>query len=194
MFKNILCSLLLLSVVGTAQAALISVSEQQSVTEAGELVNFDFASLVSSDGTGGQLFITLDGDYSSRNPPPLSEGATVTLDTASGMLELYNNAFVPSIFSNSIDGLSLNSTSFAGSGNDITLGYTFDISALLLTSMLSDNNIFISVQNTADVNPAFGHFIQVGIEYNSQSTEVPEPSTIALLALGWLGLSRFKCR
>ena len=56
--------------------------------------------------------------------------------------------------------------------------------------MLTDNNIFISVQNTVDVNPFSGDFVQVGIEYNSQSIDVPEPSMIALLALGWLGLSR----
>jgi hypothetical protein len=178
---------ILLFVLVSAQAAPVSLTQEQSITSDGQSFDFQFLSLPSSDGSGGQFSITLSGDYSPRTPPPLSEGSIVSLDIAAGTVELYNSSSSAAIFSNTVNGLSLNSTNFSGGGNNVTLGYIFDMNAALLDSILLDSIFSVSVQNSSDVNSSFGGSVAVGIAYNI----VPIPAAVwlfgsALAGLGWI--------
>lgn len=186
-----LISCLLFSVF--ANASLISLSEQQEITETGQSFSFSFDSLPMSDGDTGLLGITLSGDYSPRNPPPLAEGATLSIDGEVGILELFNLSSSPAIFSNSIVGLSLVDSALAGGGNFVTLEYLFEISESLLTSMVSDSSLLINIQNTSDVNfnPNDDGFVRVDFSYNSGNpvVDASAPATVSLVLVGLIAMA-----
>ena len=173
-------------------AGVISVDQFLPTTTDGQLDNFSFGPLPPSDGLGGLFSITLQGDYSPRNFPPLSEGVTVTFDVAAGLLQLYNESGGDGIASNSITGLSFISSAKAGGGNDATLIWLFGVGSGLLDSALADNMISVSVQATSDVNPGTSTstpFVRVYIQYDSaMNMAVPEPSTLTLWSLGMAAL------
>jgi len=173
---------------GQLQAAPISVASVSASTVDGQLHEFTFSPLAPSDGTGGQLLITLDGDYSPRMYPPLSEGAMVTLEGLPGMLDLYNGGG-NGVGLNSIAGLSLNSAAGIGSlGNNVTLSWVFDLSSGLLDTLLADNQIAGSVQDAPDVTSStFGGFVQVGVDY--VGNPAPEPTSLALFGMTALGMT-----
>ncbi len=179
-----------------ANASLISLSEQQEITETGQSFSFSFDSLPMSDGDTGLLGITLSGDYSPRNPPPLAEGATLSIDGEVGILELFNLSSSPAIFSNSIVGLSLVDSAFAGGGNLVTLEYLFEISESLLTSMVSDSSLLINIQNTSDVNfnPNDDGFVRVDFSYNSGNpvVDASAPATVILVLVGFIAMATRK--
>ena len=183
----IVAGVALLVTAGRVEAAPISVSDSALNTVDGQLHQFVLGALPSSDGAGGQFSITLSGDYSDRLYPPLSEGATVTLDIAGGSLDLYNQSGGNGVGSNTIAGLTLASTSKSGGGNDFTLGWVFNLNGALLNTILANNSIEIDVQNSSDVDAAFGGYVQVGVQYESGTAPVPEPGTFVLFGAAALG-------
>ena len=175
-----------------SNAGVISVDQFLPTTTDGQLDIFEFGLLPASDGLGGLFSITLQGDYSPRSFPPLSEGVTVTFDVAPGELQLYNESGGNGIASNSLTGMSFISAAKAGGGNDTTLTWLFGVDGGLLDSALADNRISVSVQATRDVNPGTTSsppFVQVYIEYDSaMNMDVPEPSTLTLWSSGLVAL------
>lgn len=167
----------------TATAVPISVTQSQDITESGQTFVFDFLNLDTSDGTGGQFRFYARGDYTS----PRNETAFVSLDLLGGSVRLADTGEL----SNSISGLDLavNNTIAGPGGNDQILDFIFDISADLMNSLLSDSQITVKVENERRVtfrnDPK--HRVEVGFDYNS-AVSVSEPSTLALLALGLVGV------
>ena len=172
MKKNLVeCLMLLLLSIGfgAVHATPIDLWQQQDITVGGQGFVFIFPDLPDSYGRGGRLSITLDGDYSLKVFPPLSEGATARLDDGPGILELYNDIKNGGgVGSNSIGGLSLNSSSKVGMSSSYTLDYVFDITPALLKAILADHSVTVKVKNTWDV--AFisrqQDFVGVGLSYD----------------------------
>ena len=166
-------------------------SQQKINSTNGQLHQFAFDDMPPSDGMGGQVALTLSGDYSPRAFPPLSEGATVTLDAIAGSLLLHNEANGDGVASNTIAGLSFASSARTGGGNNVMLDYVFSLGGPLLDSLLQDQTITVNVQNTSDVSSTtYGGFVRVAFNY----TPVPEGSTAALAGLAITGCLRKRRR
>lgn len=191
--KSVFKAAVLASLMATgASAAIFDETQQQSITSDGQAFNFSFSPVLPSSGIGGQLYVTLSGDYSTRSYPPLSEGSTLTLEATGGFADLYNDSSSgASVGFNSISGLSLNSSAKSGGGNDVTLDFAFDLSASLLDSLLSDGIFGVSLANASDVNGSFGGFVSVRLNYEEGLgvAPIPLPASMPLIiaALGSLG-------
>lgn len=167
-----------------ATAVPISVTQSQDITRNGQTFVFDFLNLQASDGTGGQFRFYARGDYTS----PRNETAFVSLDLLGGSVRLADTGELD----NGISGLDLavNNTIPGPGGNDQILDFIFDISADLMNNLLADSQITVNVVNERRVTNQNdpNHRVEVGFDYNSAAVSVSEPSTIALLVLGLVGI------
>lgn len=170
---------------GLVQAMPFAAGQSQNITVSGQAFTFNFVGL-PQPGTLGQFSITLNGDYSEGFPTV--EGASSTLDMAGGSLVLGNTSGGNNIVSNTIAGLTLNSFSETlFSFNDWELSWVFDMTDVLLNSIINDSAATVSVTNTGGVGPfneSNPDFVAVGFAYN-----VPAPPPVLLLGLGLLGLA-----
>lgn len=175
-----------------AHATLFTVNEQQAIERIGQSFSFEFLD-VPTPGSNGQFSITLNGDYSGSD----TESSMVSIDFAGGILDL--GAGDNGIISNTITGLTLNTytvESFADS--DRELSWIFNMSDILLGTIIDDGMITANVQNDISVDPLSlvnPDFVWLGFSYDvaaPSSVEVPEPSSLSLFMLGVFGLGAWR--
>lgn len=175
-----------------AHATLFTVNEQQAIERIGQSFSFEFLD-VPTPGSNGQFSITLNGDYSGFD----TESSMVSIDFAGGILDL--GAGDNGIISNTITGLTLNTytvESFADS--DRELSWIFNMSDILLSTIIDDGMITANVQNDISVDPlnrVDPDFVWIGFSYDvadPSSVEVPEPSSLSLFMLGVFGLGAWR--
>jgi hypothetical protein len=179
---KIIASLFLSALSFSAFAIPISVSQSQDITSNGQSFIFDFVGLANSDGNGGLFNFYAQGDYTD----PVNETANIRFELLGGALVVNDSGVV----SNSVTGLSLlaNNTTAGGTGTNQILDYVFSLSGSLLDSLLADSNISVSIANSSAVTnqTSYNDFVSVGFDY--ESVAVPEPSVLALFAVGLFGM------
>ena len=180
--------ILFFCIASVAQAGLITVSELQNQDVGGQNFNFSFNGLDLSNGTGGTFTVHARGDF--------SDSSSQTNETLSWDIESIFSASGIGGFNSALVGLGgpfTNVTEHVTSRN-IEFTRTWNISALDLDNMLSDNVLEVFVDFASGVGALeTPRYVEVIISYNSM-TSVPEPSTLAIFALGMIGLAsrRFK--
>ena len=90
-------------------------------------------------------------------------------------------------------------TSSTGSSNissiDKLISFSFNISALQWANFISDDSVQVTWNNGSGVGDWSNNYIgYVNYEINGVASQVPEPTTLAIFALGIMGLAsrRFK--
>jgi len=180
-FLKIFLTGLIFSLSNVANAGLITLTDSQVQTTGGQNFNFLFNNLSGSDGTGGTFVIHAQGDYDG-----------LVTETLAWNIE---NVISVSALGGFVNGVGVGGpfdfvNVFQPLGN-IEFQKTYSINNLQLQSILNDGslNIFVDLASTVGLfNPP--NFVEVTFSYNS----VPEPSTLAIFALGMIGLAsrRFK--
>jgi len=180
---------LVLSVSGFANAGLITISQTQEITSDGQGFSFNF-SMLPVEISNLQFFVNVNGDYSIGQ----NEFLELTFQDFSGLIKLSPTG----VDSNTINEFSLNEFDF----DTINCCINHNISASFSigstpSTFLQGNNFIVYLQNSSDVRddtawyPEHLDFVEIGFTY---TTDVPEPSTLAIFALGIMGLAsrRFK--
>ncbi|SFJ34121.1 VPLPA-CTERM sorting domain-containing protein [Celeribacter neptunius] len=192
--KKIILSTALLAGLGAATVAeAATITETESITTQGQSMSFATPAAGYAGGTG-TLSITLNGDFSTNFYD--TEYADVTLAPLGGTLRLANLPGSNYVTSNSISGLSLDSSS----GTDMIvnwdslLQYTFTVSASAMAALLADDVFDIAFDLGGGVNPHAEYdadFVSYSLDYTSLPA-VPLPATAPLLlgALGGFGALR----
>lgn len=174
-----------------AFAIPIVVSNQQAITVAGQLFNFNFTGLPTI-GANGQFNITVNGDYSGAN----SESAVTSLDVASGLLDLGNHNLPNAIISNTITGLTFASYSrIVFESDDIQHSWVFNISDSLLANILMDGTLSVQIKNDVGVNPLSRvnpDFVRAGYRFDTIELVAAEPRGLWLFFLGLASLAAMR--
>lgn len=172
----ILAGLVSLSLVTSAQAGLITLTDSAAQTVDFENFQFIFAGLEDPvPGTGGTFELEVRGDF--HSPP--GESADFDLEgVISGNLNI-NNA---------------DSAIFDGVSGQQTLISSFSLTPGEVASLLVDNSLTIdidflqSVHDFDDLYPNPGVTVSFTYDAAADADAVPEPSTFALLGIGGLAL------
>lgn len=175
-----------------AHSALISVTDMANQTVSGENFNFSFGGLGPSDGTGGTFVLRAAGDYDGRDDEVLSwdiEGLT-----GAAAVGGFCSTGITSVCSSA--GGATTAGGQGGVFDSVILGQalgqiewtrTYSLGGALLDSILADGviDLFIDLNDNVGLfNPP--NFVEVTFEYNTSS--VPAPASLVLLAIGLLGL------
>ena len=169
-----------LSISQNAKSASASFMDQQSITEVGQLFQFNFSDLEKSNGTGGKLYFELDGDYDFS-----SESAKVTFSEVSGdiilgdingSIEASTNISNEMTLVNSQVVKAVPNNTNRPTHNEYNLSYLFEVTPWFLDTLISEGEFSIFVQNS--YGPAYGRgvdplyftnkpdFVKVGLEYD----------------------------
>jgi hypothetical protein len=153
----------------SANAALISVSEQADITTDGQGFLFEFTDLLGSNDSVGTLIFSASGDFENNGA---NENVVVSLGSFGSFL--MNST---GLLNNNLVGLSL--SSFTSNEvlqyYDTTFEAVFDVSSDLMTSLVSTGTLDVDIQNGIGVNSFFQRgragtdedYVSFNLSYNS---------------------------
>ncbi|WP_246129079.1 PEP-CTERM sorting domain-containing protein [Colwellia demingiae] len=172
---------LVLSVSGFANAGLIVIDGLMDITEtSGQEETWSFTPVINNVG-GGTLYLSGEGDFEGSH-----EFMSIFIES--------NNLFATLLDGNGDDVDYFSGTSGSKDGYTwAAWNHTIAIDESTLTSILSDNTFSLKLALSSGVSTYWDDdFVSWSLSYNS--TPVPEPSTLAIFALGIMGLAarRFK--
>ena len=203
-FITILSFSLSMSLSQNAESASASFMDQQSITEVGQLFRFDFSDLEESNGTGGQLYFELDGDYdfSSENATVTFSGVSgdIILGDINGTIEASTNINDEMTLVNSQVVKAVPNTNNRPTHNEYNLSYLFEVTPWFLDNLIGDGEFSIFVQNS--YGPTYGRgvdplyftnkpdFVKVGLEYElAELTPVNSEQDLSAPLTGLSGIA-----
>ncbi|XPF95996.1 PEP-CTERM sorting domain-containing protein [Colwellia sp. RE-S-Sl-9] len=180
---------LILSVSGIANASIITYTDSQ--TFSGNLnfpnvITFNFATPTFAPVTGATLITTSMGDWS-------YEGVAGALSSSESLsVSLDGN-----LISNDLFHLNANLDALSPTKNDNSqaIFQTIFIPQVLLSSLVIDGTLSLVYTPRTEVNvSSSSSFLtaQISYDYTDDVASVPEPSTLAIFALGIMGLASRK--
>jgi hypothetical protein len=174
---------LLLAVSNFSNAGLITLTDSQNQTVDGQNFIFSWAIGDWTLGTSVDLIIELQGDLGQTGENAVIDAETLALGSH-GQFGSGLNGWISLI---------------SGQGNEWRVQRMFTLTSFDVEAILSDNifNVTIDLQDTGGningVSPFYGTigsvlpYAKVDVVYSN--VEVPEPSTLAIFALGLIGLA-----
>lgn len=168
---------LLLVVSNFSYAGLITLSETQTQTIDFQDFTFDWVITDWVAGTSVDITIELQGDLGHSTETALISAESVDFGTHGG-------------FSNGLNGWT---SLYSGGIDSWRVMRTFTLTSAEMATILSDDLFDLSIDLSNGVHIAYGAidnvspYAKVDVTYSSTAA-IPEPSTIAIFALGALGL------
>jgi len=190
-FKNIFASLCLLALSSTASAGLITfddIGNQNQANFLGQHAGYNFSSplaVIDLVGTGSWNMGTVSGDFGVLSNGYCNFCSITAIDSS----DFYFGGVWAKRWATATD----------SGGNDSLFGSMRGMNdgqvVWQVSTGLNGSYKHFAAQNIAidSLQLNFGHFFLIDdLTLSSTSTDVPEPSSLAILGLGLLGLVRFR--